>query len=162
MLNKPFKKIFKTKNAGFTVVELLVVLLIIGLLSTLLVITYTGIQEREHNNTRIADIKLISASLENYYAENGQYPTLADMNSQSWRTINLKATNIDNDDLKDPISKAQEPQFSATPTRTEYAYQPTASNGTTACDNKTIACAKYTLTATMQGGTATYVVKSLN
>ncbi|HUD06286.1 MAG TPA: hypothetical protein VMR34_00195 [Candidatus Saccharimonadales bacterium] len=149
-----------SNSSGFTVVELLVIVLIIGILSSVLVLTYSGIQQKQHNNTRINDIKLIQTNLEAYFAQNGIYPTLTDINSNSWVQTNMKT--LDLGSIRDPQEKSSIPAFSSVPIKTQYAYQPTASDGTSPCDNKTVACAKYVLTATLEGSTQTFVVKSLN
>lgn len=147
-------------ESGFTIVEILVVILVIGILSTILILTYSGVKARQRNTTRVNDIKLIQSNLETYYAESGFYPTIADMNSTSWTTKNLKA--LDPTALSDPSTKANQSRFVDSPTINIYAYQPTASDGISPCDNKTVACEKYTLTATLEGGAGTFVEKSLN
>jgi type II secretory pathway pseudopilin PulG len=147
-------------DAGFTIVEILVIILIIGILSTLLILTYSGVQVRQRNTARINDIKLIQANLETFYAQSGFYPTLTEMNSSTWTTKNLKG--VDPSELKDPTSKTNALDFADAPTVSQYSYQPTAINGTSPCDDKTVACAQYTLTATLGGNSGTFIEKSLN
>jgi prepilin-type N-terminal cleavage/methylation domain-containing protein len=151
-------KLFKLKSRGFTVIELLVVIIIIGVLSTILLLTYSGVQQKEHNTTRVNDIKLIQSQLEAYYAENGKYPTIGDLNSSTWISANLK--NLDVDNTKDPALKTGQKAFSSAPEKDHYAYQPLSGNGIS-CDNLTVPCLQYTLTATLGGG-GTFVEKSLN
>jgi type II secretory pathway pseudopilin PulG len=122
--------------------------------------SYSGVQVRQRNTTRINDIKLIQASLETYYAQSGFYPTLANLNSPTWTSNNLKA--LSPSILQDPSSKVNAPRFADSPTPNEYSYQPTASDGTSPCDNKTVACGKYTLSSTLEGSSGTFVEKSLN
>lgn len=147
-------------DSGFTIVEILVVILVIGILSTILILTYSGVKVRQRNTARVNDIKLIQSNLETYYADSGFYPTIVEMNSAAWTTKNLKG--LDPTDLQDPSTKSNQPRFVDTPKAGEYAYQPTASDGVSACDNKTVACEQYTLTATLEGGSGTFVEKSLN
>jgi type II secretory pathway pseudopilin PulG len=147
-------------DSGFTIVEILVIVLIIGVLMTILLLTYSGVQSRQRNTTRINDIKLVQSNLETYYAQSGFYPTLADLNNPTWTSKNLKI--IDQSELQDPSSKAGSVRFADAPTTNQFAYQPTAANGISPCDNKTVACAKYTLTATLEGNSGTFVQKSLN
>jgi len=147
-------------DSGFTIVELLVIVLIIGVLSTVLVLTYSGVQLRQRNTTRINDIKLIQSNLETYYAQSGFYPTLGQLNSPSWTTKNLKA--LDPNNMRDPGSKSTAPRFSETPGPNQYSYQPTALNTKSVCDDRTIACAQYVLEATLGGNSGTFVEKSLN
>jgi prepilin-type N-terminal cleavage/methylation domain-containing protein len=153
-------KRFKSDKSGFTVIEIVVVLLLIGVLLSLLFLTYSSVRQHQHNNTRVQDIKLIQAHLETYYAVSGFYPTLANMNDSTWVQKNLNG--IDESALDDPTSKSGAPNFSNAVKANTYTYQPTAKNGSSSCDDKQVACTQYTLTATLQGGAGVYSVKSLN
>ncbi len=61
-------------NKGFTIVELLVVIVLIGILAALVIISYNGIQQRARNADRISDSNSIQKAIELYYAGNGSYP----------------------------------------------------------------------------------------
>ncbi len=156
----PQNKLLTSSNSGFTIVELIVIILIIGVLLTVLILTYSGVQIRQRNTARINDIKLIQSNLETFYAQSGFYPSLSNMNNPNWTKSNLK--NLDASALVDPSNKAGTPRFATTPMINEFSYQPTATNGTSSCDNKTVACGKYTLTATLEENSGTFVEKSLN
>lgn len=67
------------KEKGFTIIELLIVIVVIGILAALVITTFTGIQERARNTERETDIKALHSQLEAYYAEQGYYPTLAEV-----------------------------------------------------------------------------------
>lgn len=73
---KAKRKLSNTDSeAGFTLVELLVVLAIIGLIAALVgpqVLRYLG---KARVDTTQAQMKNIAASLELYYLDSGQYPT---------------------------------------------------------------------------------------
>ena len=62
-------------EAGFTLVELLVVLAIIGLLTTVVVINVLPMQGRAQVQKAEADIALIEQGLEFWRIETGRYPT---------------------------------------------------------------------------------------
>lgn len=67
----------KKKNsleAGFTLLELLVVISIIGLLATIILVNLTSARKRARDIKRVADIRGVSTALEDYYGKNGQYP----------------------------------------------------------------------------------------
>ncbi len=59
---------------GFTLVELLVVMSIIGVLAALAVGSFRTAQMRGRDTTRKSDLKQISHSLELFYADYGRYP----------------------------------------------------------------------------------------
>ncbi|MDO8743193.1 MAG: prepilin-type N-terminal cleavage/methylation domain-containing protein [Candidatus Azambacteria bacterium] len=63
------------KEKGFTLLELLVVIGIIGLLSSIIVVNLTGARKKARDVKRVADIRTIQTALESYYGKNGQYPT---------------------------------------------------------------------------------------
>jgi prepilin-type N-terminal cleavage/methylation domain-containing protein len=144
------------KQHGFTIVELLIVIVVIGILAALVITTFTGIQQKARNTERTTDIKALHGQVEAYYAQNGKYPTLANLNDTTWRAANMKG--LDAEALKDPKGSAQ--TLVGAPAADGYSYAVTASDGT-ACDNTTKDCAQYTLTATYEGG-GTFAKSNLN
>lgn len=150
------------KQEGFTIVELLIVIIVIGILAGLVIVTFTGIQQKARNTERQTDIKAIQSHIETYNAQNGRYPTRDDLNTQPgtgnwWIQDNLKG--LDKEALRDP--KASTFQLAGSATANQYAYAPTASDGSS-CDNSTTDCAKYTLTARPEGGGADIVLTGQN
>lgn len=146
------------REDGFTVLELVAVVVVIGVLLALVFATYTSVQRNQHNQERRRDIQDIYQQLEAYYVENSKYPTLADMNNATWRTDNMKTLNKES--LRDPSSSSY--KLVAKPTKDAYSYDVTAADGGS-CDNKTRICGHYTLTATLQDSSPdTYVKSSLN
>lgn len=66
------------QDKGFTIVELLIVIVIIGILATLVIVSYTGIQNRARKIQNQTDAQAITKKAEAYAAfvnSNGQYPT---------------------------------------------------------------------------------------
>lgn len=59
---------------GFTIVELLIVIVVIAILAALSVVAYNGIQQRARDTQRKSDIAQIVKGLELYYTIHGQYP----------------------------------------------------------------------------------------
>ncbi len=146
------------KQQGFTIVELLIVIVVIGILAALVITTFSGIQQKGRDTERQTDIKALHGQLEAYYAQNGKYPTLADLNSTTFRSANLKG--LDSEALQDPKGSAQ--TLVSAPVANSYSY----AVAPTGCDNGTGGdCASYTLTATLEGtieGSGTYSKTSLN
>jgi prepilin-type N-terminal cleavage/methylation domain-containing protein len=62
------------KNKGFTLVELLVVMAILGVLVTLVAGGFRTAQMRGRDGKRKSDLKEIANSLEVFYSDHGEYP----------------------------------------------------------------------------------------
>lgn len=62
------------KNNGFTIVELLIVIVVIGILAAITIVAYNGIQSKARDAQRVSDVDLITKALEIYYIDNGRYP----------------------------------------------------------------------------------------
>ncbi|HZJ34552.1 MAG TPA: prepilin-type N-terminal cleavage/methylation domain-containing protein [Candidatus Angelobacter sp.] len=59
---------------GFTIIELLVAIVIIGVLATIIFVSYTGVQKKAAVNTLKYDLKNASTRLEVDVSRNGSYP----------------------------------------------------------------------------------------
>ncbi|MEK7167212.1 MAG: type II secretion system protein [Patescibacteria group bacterium] len=70
---KIFKKIFKNKK-GFGLIELLIVIAIISLLSTIATVVYSGAKEKARDAKRIADAKQIQTALNIYFNDKELFP----------------------------------------------------------------------------------------
>lgn len=62
-------------SKGFTIVELLIVIVIIGILAALVIIAYNGIQQRGRDADRTSDLRALKTSIELYKADFGYYPS---------------------------------------------------------------------------------------
>lgn len=63
------------KRGGFTIVELLIVIVVIGILAAITMIAFGNIQSRARDNARYTDVKSIMKALEIHKAtNNGTYP----------------------------------------------------------------------------------------
>lgn len=76
-------------NKGFTIVELLIVIVIIGILAALVIVAYNGIQGRANDTAIQSDLRNIGQKIELYNTDNSAYPTLAQISSGS---LGIKAT----------------------------------------------------------------------
>lgn len=69
----------KTKS-GFTLVELLIVIVVIAILVAVTVVAYNGIQARAQDAAVYSDMRQFATAVENYRTINGSYPaTLSNM-----------------------------------------------------------------------------------
>jgi prepilin-type N-terminal cleavage/methylation domain-containing protein len=152
-------------HSGFTIIELLIVVIVLGLLIAIVLTTYSGIQVKQRNLTRQNDIQDIQKQLEAFYSQNGYYPSLKDINNVTWRDKNM--ANLSPSNMIDPSAKDKntaDAALAAKPAADIFAYEVTDSNGNS-CETKDTDCAEYTLTATFEGkvnGQPTYVKKNLD
>ena len=61
-------------KAGFTLVELLIVIVVIGILAAITIVAYRGINERAYNAQIIEGARQYRAALVGYYLKEGHYP----------------------------------------------------------------------------------------
>lgn len=64
----------KHNNRGFTIVELLIVIVVIGILSTITVVAFRNIQERAYSTRVIATVDSYAKGLKMYHIINGRFP----------------------------------------------------------------------------------------
>ena len=69
------RKQFRGFQDGFTLIELMVVILIIGLLATIVVQNLRSATDKAKRVKAQADIAQIKSALDRYYLDNGSYPT---------------------------------------------------------------------------------------
>jgi type II secretory pathway pseudopilin PulG len=137
-------------------VELLIVIIIIGILATLVIVTFTGVQQKARNSKRQTDLNALDSHVEAFYAQYGFYPTLADLQSSAFLSGYMKG--FDPAALTDPKGGA----LAATTGADHYGYTATG----TGCTNTTATtmpadngCSAFSVTATLEGG-GTFVKQS--
>ncbi len=132
----------KYSQKGFTIVELLIVIVVIGILAALVLNTFSGAQKRARDTERTGDINALATQLEVYYNDKGAYPQWEQINTEAeakaaFPGLDVGAMNApSNTDLFD---------LQATPSAQTYEYGYVAVDSTgqpCALDN---ACAKFTL-----------------
>jgi general secretion pathway protein G len=65
----------RRSQAGFTLIEIMVVILILGLLATIVVQSLRGATDKAKRVKAQADIAELKTALDRYYLDNGSYPT---------------------------------------------------------------------------------------
>lgn len=151
----------KKRQGGFTIVELLIVIVVIGILATLVIVTFTGIQKKARDNQRQTDINAVNSQLAAFYTENGYYPTAKDLQTGTFLSDNMKG--LDPESLVDPkqdSSKGDTISGTAVSATTfQYSYVATASDAAATCDNtlasdpdSNAGCDTYVLTAHLENG----------
>lgn len=139
-----------TNSLSRQTIGILIGLVIIALLALLAGYSYDYNHNHDQDNTRKQDLAYIAGYLNSYYDLSHYYPTLAQLNSN---TFGAFAPNLNKSKFKDPSSNIT--TLSASPTTSGYAYQPTPE----ACNNKTEPCTGYKLVAILSNG-KDYVVSN--
>lgn len=67
------------KSYGFTIVELLIVIVVIGILAAITIVAYNGIQDRAKAARILSDVNQVAKKIEIYNATNGSYPSTGGM-----------------------------------------------------------------------------------
>lgn len=62
-------------HKGFTIVELLIVIVVIGVLASITIVAFNGIQKRAENTKTITAVNQTAKLLQLYKETNGDYPT---------------------------------------------------------------------------------------
>lgn len=154
------------KQKGFTIVELLIVIIVIAILATLVIMTFSGIQQKGRDAQRRTDIGAIQAAVTAFYTEKGYYPTAADLNDATFRTNNTKG--LDPEALRDPKQAASDANIGtadATATSTTYGY---VASGGASCTNTaasvdgTTTCSNFKITAHLESDNSIYTKQSSN
>lgn len=95
----------KNKNIfGFTLVELLVVISVIGVLMAVLVANFMGMRERARDTQKIQDLNAIRTTLRMYYNDNQNYPS-------SGKAVGVYCTSNDTDCLKLSVGSTYMPSI---------------------------------------------------
>lgn len=112
----------KNEKAGFTIVELLIVIVVIAILAAISVGTYSGIQSRARDVARVNKIKSIAQAIELYKVDNGQYPPIQDGNGRE-STCGSQVENWGHCDRNKLLADALAPYISIDPTSLSNATQ---------------------------------------
>jgi prepilin-type N-terminal cleavage/methylation domain-containing protein len=121
----------KRLGRGFTIVELLIVIVVIGILAALVIVQFSNVQSRARDAERKSDIRALQSKVAEYFALNGYYPTALS-----------QITNL-------PAGACQAPGGTGDCTTGDYIYKAfktgtaVATTSTTDCDNTTNNCVSY-------------------
>lgn len=85
---------------GFTIVEVIIVVIVVGILATIGMFAFTQVQSNTRNDERASDVTIISGALEEYYRANSVYPTCSQMTQSAASVADL--LDIDEAALQSP------------------------------------------------------------
>ncbi|MBL8158913.1 prepilin-type N-terminal cleavage/methylation domain-containing protein [Candidatus Saccharibacteria bacterium] len=132
------KTLTKNRKAGFTIVELLIVIVVIGILAAIVLNTFSGVQARARNTERQTDIKGLSSQLEAFAvdpanANPGNYPLGSSLVGATPAAVQLVLKGIDANAIQAPGGNANSLITGTSPTTSQYGYNPYIAGGTTPC-----------------------------
>ena len=149
----------RNRRMGFTIVELLIVVVVIAILATIAVVSYNGISVRARDTDRVTDINTIQKKLEVFYATNGYYPSAADMSTTTYRTTTL---DLPMSATSPPGSVNQISYCWATHPQT-YCYVPARASGLSGdCFTAAEKCISYVLSYWLEAQTGVRYAYSAN
>ena len=65
----------KMRNrSGFTIIELIFVVIVIGILSGIMLVAYTGVRQEARDSERKYELEILASAIDKYYLSNGHYP----------------------------------------------------------------------------------------
>lgn len=76
----PTSRRSSASSRGFTIVELLIVIVVIGILAAIVIVAFNGVQDKAKATNKVADLKNLQKVIQLYHAQNGEYPI-----ANSWR-----------------------------------------------------------------------------
>lgn len=71
---------FSILSRGFTIIEILVVIAVIGILATIIMVSYSGITSKAVEVSLKTDLSNAYSTLLNYNIDHGKFPTVLDAN----------------------------------------------------------------------------------
>ncbi|MDB5160412.1 MAG: putative Type secretion system protein [Candidatus Saccharibacteria bacterium] len=169
---------------GFTIVELIITITIMGILLTLAVVNIGSTQMNARDEERKADIEAIASNLEAFYTGGtdgtvnfARYPSLGLIGPATTITTSLRDANIKSflppgtTDVTQTFLASTNagslPAIQTTagvlpqPTKDQYVYQPIKSDGTL-CASGDIDCRKFNLFYRLEADNTVYKVTSKN
>lgn len=150
----------KTAQKGFTIVELLIVIVVIGILAALVLNTFAGVQQRARDTERQTDINAIATQLEVYYNDKGGYPQFTQIDTEAEALAAFPG--LDAGALHAPGQGAFSLITNADPLISQYRYQAFEDAAKTVLCDVDDACLNFTLTYRKEGDNSLVTKNSLN
>ena len=75
-------------TSGFTIVELLIVIVVIGILASITIVSYTGITANANKKAAIGNARAVKSVVDTFYAERSVFPVVAASGTLTAANIN--------------------------------------------------------------------------
>ena len=111
--------ISSNKSQGFTLVELLIVIVVIAILAAISIVAYNGVTQKARDDERQSNARNLVNAAASYNSEKDKWPTVSEIGS--FNTIKVPSTVISATDGNDPTDG----------NKNHYAYQFCKDGGTT-------------------------------
>lgn len=154
-------------KSGFTVIELLISIAIIGVLLAISILTFSKQQVEARDQTRYSRSTILAEAIEKYYEEHGEYPSVPSLVSESGVSGSAVAAklNVEIGTIVFPgvSSSTSNSLTSGSPTNTKAKYTASSVNSTenTACQTSaTGGCDSFTITYKKEADNTDVVISS--
>lgn len=162
------------KRQGFTIIELIIVITIMGILLVLGVVNLSGSQASSRDAERKTDIETIAAHLETFYTSGtdsstnvGRYPGtgIIGQETTTLRDLDTKSIMAPGETVSSLVAATNNVQTTAgvlpQPAINRYVYQPLQQDGTL-CTTGAQQCQKFNLFYRLETDNTVYVLTSKN
>lgn len=154
-----------SQKNGFTLVELVITIAVIGILTSISVFSFINVQKQARDSSRSFSVGLIAEALEKYHEKNGEYPSPSLLiNSRSANTGDAVAAllSVDKSILVAPRAPENVTNsLSSNASFTTYGYTASSTANNADCQNSpTAECDAFTLSYVQEYDQATITVKS--
>lgn len=158
------------QRRGFTIIELIIVIVVMGILLALAVVNLRGSQIAARNTQRIGDVQTIAQNLENFYTSGnntsalyGRYPStllignettyLPDLDTRALTAPGQTGDSLVAADCHNTTCNQTTTGVNPQPTINQYVYQPLQSDGTL-CTTESQQCRKFNIFYLLETGGA--------
>lgn len=146
---------------GFTIIEIMVTVAVIGILASMAFISYNSVQQDSRNSLRAARVAIIADALEKYYNKSGEYPGCVAMTQTGATVVANTLVGMDQTALVTPQAPAGTTNSITCATLPvsgpdAFAY---IGDGTATCNTGT-ACTTYTLQYREEGSSTIKTVSA--
>lgn len=83
------------KHTGFTLIEVMVTIVVLIIIASIAVVSFTQTQKESRDSARKSSITNIASALENYYEKNGEYPSCATLSGDGSTVAGLLGVTAD-------------------------------------------------------------------